>query len=465
MLDLGLSSPRCGRRTFLRVGSLAALGGYGPFSLPDLLWAGALAPGGVVRDRAVVLLHMQGGPSQLETFDPKPQAPVEMRPATDAVATRVAGLSFGAGFPKLAARADRLTVVQSFVPGDASHDIKPVVSAATGKASLGAIYGRVAGTTHPTSGLPRSVWLNPVSIAADAEKPAAQFGNYADPGLLGAGYAPFSPGSGGPLQEAMRLSLPRARFDDRRSLLASLDGLRRTVDAGGTIEGLDRFQQQAFQVIVNGAADAFDLAQEDPRVVARYDTAPLVTPDQIDRKWRNYEKYVSHAKSLGKLMLMARRLVERGVGFVTVSTDFVWDNHADSNNCGVVEGMRYCGLPFDHAVSNFLDDLEARGLADKVLLVCVGEIGRTPRLNARGGRDHWGNLGPLLMAGGGLPRGRVYGRSTRDGGEPQSDPVTQRDLVWTLLHALFDVGRVRLIPGMPTDLLRTAEARPIAGLA
>lgn len=462
MLDVSICNRRFDRRAMLRVGALGGFSCLAGFSLPDLLRAGALGLGSVVRDRSIVLLHMQGGPSQLETFDPKPQAPVGVRTATDVVATKLPGVYFGDTFQRLSRLADRMTIVRSFVPGDATHDVKPVVSDATGKASLGAIYGRVAGTTHPRTGLPTSVWLNPKSVESKSGEAASQFGRYNDPGSLGAAYAPFVPGAGGPLQKAMQLNLARARFDDRRSLLASLDGMRRTIDAAGTIEGMDRFQQQAFDVIVNGAADAFDLSKEDPRVVARYDTAPLVTPEQIDRKWNNYDRYVDHGRSLGKLMLAARRLVERGVGFVTVTTDFVWDNHADVNNCGVVEGMRYCGLPFDHAVSNFLEDIEARGLSDKVLLVCVGEIGRTPRINARGGRDHWGNLGPLLMAGGGLPRGRVYGNS--DGGEPLNDPVSQRDLVGTLLHTTFDVGRLRLVPGMPSELLRTAEAAAIKGL-
>ncbi|MCE9603890.1 MAG: DUF1501 domain-containing protein, partial [Planctomycetia bacterium] len=267
------------------------------------------------------------------------------------------------------------------------------------------------------------------------------------------------------LQKAMRLSMTPHRLHDRRELLTQLDIIKRRIDIDGGLEGMDRFQEQAFEVILKGAADAFDLKMEDPRVVERYDTERLVSPDQIDRKWNNYNRYVSHGKSLGKLMLLARRLVEHGVGFVTVSTDFVWDNHADSNNAGVAEGMRYAGAPFDHAVSVFLDDLAARGLSDKVLLVCCGEIGRSPRINKKGGRDHWGNLAPLMFAGGGMPGGKVIGRSAKDGGEPLGDPVTQENLIGTLFNTVFDVGRLRLMPGMSTDLLRTAESRPIAGLS
>lgn len=460
MLSLGLNSHRLGRRNFLRIGSLGLAG----LSLPQLLQARA-RNSAFVRDKAIVFLFMQGGPSQHETFDPKVDAPVELRTATDVIETRVRGLRFGATFPKLAARADRLTVVHSYVPGDAKHDIKPVVSEATNNASLGAMYARLAGTTDVRTGLPTSVCLDPNSVKVGAGGGTDKFGKFNSAGSLGASYVPFSPGGGGPLQDAMKLSLPRGRLDDRRSLLGQLDDLKRSFDSGGSIEGMDKFQQQAFQVILNGAADAFDLSKEDPRIVAEYDTEPLVRPNQIDKKWTNYERYCHHNRTLGKLLLMSRRLVEAGVGFITISTDFVWDNHADKNNCGVVDGMQYAGVAFDHAVSRFLDDLEERGLSEKVLLVCCGEIGRTPRINARGGRDHWGNLGTLFMAGGGLPRGRVYGQSTPDGGEPAVDPVSQQNVIGTIMHTAFDVPQLRLATGMPSDLLRIATGyEPIPGL-
>jgi len=470
MLTVGTSSRRFKRRDFLRIGSLGIAGcGLAALSQADLLRVAAATSGkrgmsDIVRDRSIVFLHMSGGPSQIESFDPKMNAPAEIRSITGEVATRVPGLTFGPTFSKLADRADRLTIVRSFVPGNAQHDIKPVVSAATKQTSLGAIYSRVAGTTGAATGLPTSVWANPRSVEGSSGQAEAKFGRFNDAGALGAGYSPFVPGSGGPLQEAMRLSLPLDRLNDRRSLLASLDGIKRSIDAQGSLAGMDAFQEQAFRVILNGSADAFDLSKEDSRSLERYDTERLMPADRIDKKWNNYKRYVDHARSLGKLMLLTRRLVEAGVGFVTVSTDFVWDSHADVNNAGVAENMDYAGLPFDHAVSVFLDDLEARGLSDRVLLVCCGEIGRTPRINKRGGRDHWGNLGALMFAGGGMPRGRVYGQSTRDGGEALSEPVTQENVVGTIMNAAFDVGRLRLVPGMPPDLLKTTELPPIPNL-
>jgi uncharacterized protein (DUF1501 family) len=174
---------------------------------------------------------------------------------------------------------------------------------------------------------------------------------------------------------------------------------------------------------------------------------------------------VDNAKSLGKLLLLARRLCERGCGFVTITTNFVWDMHADQNNAGVEEGMRYMGLPFDHAVSAFIEDVRARGLDDRILLVCCGEMGRTPRINKNGGRDHWGNLAPLLLCGGGLNMGRVIGQSTRDGGEPRTEPVTIKHLIATILHTLVDVDAIRIERGLPRDISQTITSwEPIPGL-
>jgi uncharacterized protein (DUF1501 family) len=158
-------------------------------------------------------------------------------------------------------------------------------------------------------------------------------------------------------------------------------------------------------------------------------------------------------------------LCERGAGFVTVTTSFVWDMHADVNNAPMTTGMEYVGRPFDRAVSAFIEDVEARGLRDKILLVCCGEMGRTPRINAKGGRDHWGNLGPLMVYGGGLQMGQVIGRSSKDGGEPADNPVTIPDLIATILHSLVDVGQARLVDGLPPNLLNLlSRGTPIRGL-
>lgn len=449
------------RRDFLRVGSLA-LGGL---TLPQLLASRAAASNSnVVKDKSVIFLFMHGGPSQTETFDPKMSAPAGVRSATGEIATQIPGITFGSTFEKLAGLNDKFSIVRSFKTGNGNHDIKPVVCNDTIGANIGSLYARVAGTNDPVTGMPRNAALYPRAVDPETMPQILNFGDFASTGTLGKAFAPFIPGAGGSLQESMKLAIPRERLDDRKTLLATLDGARRATDEVGE-RGLDRFQQQAFDTIIGGVADAFDLSKEDPETIARYDTAPLVRPEQISTRWKNYERYVDNAKSLGKLLLLARRLCESGCGFVTISTNFVWDMHADQNNAGVEEGMQYMGVPFDHAVSAFLQDVALRGLSDDILLVCCGEMGRTPKINARGGRDHWGGLAPLLLAGGGLSSGQVIGQSTRDAGEPATEPIVIKNLLATIMHTLLDVGQVRTMTGVPTDVARIITgAEPIREL-
>lgn len=448
------------RRDFLRVGSLA-LGGL---SLADLLATQARAESHFVKDKSVIFLFLHGGPSQTETFDPKMSAPAGVRSATGEIATALPGVTFGSTFEQLAQRADRFSVVRSFRTGDGNHDIKPIVCRDTAGANLGSLYARVAGNNDPQTGIPRNVALYPRAVVPEAQPATMNFGQFGSTGQLGTAYTPFVPGGNGSLQESMRLTIPRERLDDRRTLLKDLDRIKRSADRTQLV-GLDKFQQQAFETIVGGAAEAFDLSHEPAELVARYDTAPLVTPSQISRRWNNYNNYVDNAKSLGKLLLLARRLCESGCRFVTVTTNFVWDMHSDVNNAGVEEGMQYMGRPLDHALSVFLDDVEQRGLSEKILLVACGEMGRTPRMNNRGGRDHWGQISPLLLAGGGLKAGQVIGQSTADAGEPHTTPIEIKNLVATVMHTLLDTGNLRAVTGIPADVSRAITgAEPIREL-
>ena len=307
---LSLIDPSAGgsRRDFLRVGGLS-LGGL---TLADWLRTTSAAAGkSVATDKSVVFLFMHGGPSQFETFDPKMNAPSGIHCINGEVQTKIPGITFGATFPKLAERADKFTVIRSYVPGDANHDIKPIVSADTLKANLGSLYARVAGTMHPQTGMPINAALFPQAVNPSAQPMQTGFGQFTSAGSLGSAYAPFTPGGEGPFQESLKLTLPRQRLDDRRQLRLELDRIRRTIDVRGQAEGLDRFQEQALDTIVRGVADAFDLSKEDPAVVARYDTAPLIRPDQIDKKLNNYKFYLDHTQTLGKLLLMY--LLKKGI--------------------------------------------------------------------------------------------------------------------------------------------------------
>jgi hypothetical protein len=427
--------------------------------------AGSNAKGKVLKDRSVIFVFLHGGPSQYETFDPKMNAPVGVRSATGEIATKLPGITFGSTFTRLASMNDKFSIVRSFRSGDGNHDIKPIVCKATLGANMGSLYARIAGANHPVTGMPTNAALFPRAVDPSTQKETSAFGKFNSSGSLGTAYAPFSPGGDGDFQKDLELRLAREHVEDRRNLLTSLDRLKRELDAQGNLAGVDRLQQQAFQTVLGGIAKAFDLKHESPKTIERYDTAPLVRPDQIARKWNNYNNYVDNAKSLGKLLLLARRLCETGCGFVTVTTNFVWDMHADSNNAGVEEGMGYMGLPLDYALSALIEDLHERGLSEKVLVVVTGEMGRTPRINKNGGRDHWGGLTPLLVYGGGLNMGQVVGQSTPDGGEPHTEPFGIENLLATIMHTLVDIGQLRLMTGMPQDLLRAVTTpTPITGL-
>ena len=455
---LSFREPGWSRRDFLRVGSLA-LGGL---SLADLAAARAADADSLLTGKSVVFLFMHGGPPQTETFDPKMGAPSGIRSVTGEVRTSLPGVTYGSTFPHLAKLAHQTAVVRSFVTGDGNHNIKPLVCPDTFGANPGSIFARVAGSNHPVSGIPTNVAVFPRSVTPDAQAANHSFGSFLSPGRFGAAFAPFEPGGNGQLQKDMTLAISRDRLSDRRALLDQLDDFQRAVDAGGG--PTDPFREQAFSVLLAGISKAFDLSGESPRLLERYDTSGLIREDNVSSKWKNRKNYLDHIRSLGRQMLLARRLCETGCGFVTVTTNFVWDFHSDENNAPVEEGLRYVGAPFDRAVSAFIEDVESRGLGDKILLVACGEMGRSPRVNKGGGRDHWGGLAPLLIYGGGLKMGQVVGDSTRDAGEPNTNAVTARHLMGTIAHVLFDLGKLRVARGLPDEIIRLTEYDPIREL-
>ena len=445
-----------GRRHFMQVGGT----GLGSLALPLLnARAGTTKSGAPVTGKSVIFLFQQGGPTQHETFDPKVDVSSAIASVGGDISTSVPGTRFGTSMEKLAKHAHRLAVVRDYQTNMDHGGVNPVVSSHLGNANIGAAYSWVAGTNHPLTGLPNSMFIIPQSIDPEQKTLGERFGKFDATGSLGRAYAPFIPGGKGPLQEAMNLNLPRERFEDRRSLLSNLDDLRRKFDSLAEMDGLTGLQSRAANLITKGVADAFDLSKEDPRTVARYDTSGFYDPEQFrydgNKKRNNIPWYTAHTKTLGKELLLARRLCEAGCGFITIHSEFVWDFHADVNNVAIPEGQKLVIAPFDHAVSAFIEDCDQRGLSDDILLVCVGEMGRTPKINAKGGRDHWGKLAPLMLYGGGITHGQVIGKSTRDGGEPVGPAQTPDDLMATIFHTLFDYGQARLIPNLPGEIRST----------
>jgi Protein of unknown function (DUF1501) len=222
---------------------------------------------------------------------------------------------------------------------------------------------------------------------------------------------------------------------------------------------MDRFQRQAFDAVTRGVARAFDLAREDPATVARYDTSGLFRREDIT-KW--YDMHRS-TNLLGKQLLLARRLCEAGCGFVTVS-DCGWDMHANGNSPKNMANLPPLTRQVDHAVAAFVEDVHGRGLSDRILLVVTGEMGRTPRRNRDGGRDHYPDLTTLLFAGGGLKMGQVIGRSDGLAAHPASERYTPRHLLATVLQTLLDVGEVRVRPGLGKAAGVIGGGEPIPGL-
>lgn len=408
----------------------------------------------VFRDRSVVLLFLQGGPSHLEFFDPKMSAPAEIRSRTGEVKTKHAGVTFGGTFPKLAAMTDKFSIVRSYGSQNYQHNYRYVVSGGNPlKAVVGAVYAHLAGSVNPATGIPQHVLLLPEAVQPglklEMNVEAERMPSLTDPGLLGPAYAAFDPATGGDLKDDMTLSLSPTRFDERRTLLERLDRIERTHAGEARFARQRQNHRQAYEVLSRGVADAFDLSREDPRVVAKYDTSSLYPVNEF-AKWKDLWRATN---LLGRQMLLARRLCQAGCGFITIS-DGGWDMHADGETPNDMKAIWPKGRQVDHAVSVFLEDIEQLGLSDKILLVVTGEMGRTPRVNDNGGRDHYGELTPLLLAGGGVPAGHVIGSTDRYAERATSAPYTPANLFSTILHSLLDITQLRLERGVSPDLLR-----------
>lgn len=416
------------RREFLKVGTLGA----GSLTLPGLLRsrAEAAAAGKPVKNTSVVWLWLSGGPTHVETFDPKMTAPSEYRSTTGEESTPIPGVTVGGTFPKIARVADRMAFVRSFAHTNSGHsggthfvmtgyDNKQADNGGLPtRPSLGAVVSRVRGASREGSGVPTYVRLG--GIFADG------------PSFLGTGYGPFD--QNGQARRNMTLTLPEERIGDRRNLLDSLDRMNRQTDRSGLMQGLDQFEEQAFNLVFGSATKAFDVKQESPKTIERY------------------------GKGLGEQMLLARRLCEAGCGVVTLNYGG-WDMHGQ-----IVQGMRGRSPQLDQAVSAFVEDCVERGMDENVLLVITGEFGRTPRVNKNAGRDHWAPLSTLALAGGGLRMGQVIGESSSKVDVPKTRPITPQDLMATVFDVL-GIDQKTHFPspaGRPTLMIE--KGRPIEEL-
>jgi uncharacterized protein (DUF1501 family) len=427
MLELTTPSPhRCdglSRRGFLKIGTL----GLGGLTLADALRAracGSGTRGASTPERSVILIWLDGGPPQHETYDPKPDAPEQFRGPLKAIATALPGVQVSELLPNHARLLNKVSIIRSLHHdhGDhfaAAHWMLTGYHGSSARSlpaqypSAGSIVAKLKGPRKP--GMPAYVGLpNTHSVGLVP--------GYHGAAYLGVGYNPFI-ADGDPNSEGYQvpnLALPSGvdalRLEGRRSLRGAFDHACRAADASGMMAGLDRFEQEAFSLILGKRArEAFDLKHEDPRLRDRYSR----------HQW-------------GQSALLARRLVERGVRFVTL-TFSGWDFHSS-----LERGMKHVLPILDATVGTLIEDLEVRGLLDSTIVVVMGEFGRTPRMNKTGvpgsdpvpGRDHWGKVMSVLVAGGGIARGRVVGSSNSRGEVPKDRPLQPQDLAVTLYQQL-----------------------------
>ncbi|MDA1047784.1 MAG: DUF1501 domain-containing protein [Verrucomicrobia bacterium] len=423
------------RRGFVKAGALGMAG----LSLPQVLKAESTADAAKTsNEKSVIILWQRGGPSQHETWDPKPDAPQDYRGAFGAMSTNVPGIQICDLLPKCAKVMDKFSIIRSLYHTDAGHSAGDQIMF-TGYPpnkgnpnenyypSCGSIVAEQQGHLNPE--LPPYVMIPkrlPGVDPAYLGKKYAAFETQADPAVEGPFNLPnFSLGD----------SLSLNRLDSRKGLLKSFDDIRREVDVSGSMEAADGFNQQAFDILTSPKArDAFDLDAEPRALRERYGFMPeykAPTPDRCG------------VPAWSQRMLLARRLVEAGVRLVTVDLRW-WDTHVKG-----YETMRDGFLPrWDQAYSALLQDLEDRGLSDNVMVVAWGEFGRTPKVNSTGVRDHYPNVFSASVSGGGIQGGRVVGESDSKGAEPKERPVKPQDVLATMYrHLGIDVTKQYLDHG------------------
>ncbi|MSR32221.1 MAG: DUF1501 domain-containing protein [Gemmataceae bacterium] len=422
------------RRSFLQVGMIGGLG----LTLPDFFKMQARAvdsvggkPSKEGKAKSVIHIFLPGGMAHQDTFDPKPLAPIEYRGEVGTVQTKLEGVHFGEFFKKMATVADKITVCRSMTHGEAAHErgthnmftgYRP--SPAISYPSFGSIVSHEFG---PKNNLPPYICI------------PSQPTEYAGSGYLSSAFGPFGLGSD-PANgnfSVQDLQLPNGvdvkRFTSRRSMLDAVNDHFRTKEKSDNLDAMDTFYKRAYSLISSDQArEAFNINAEKPAIRDEYG--------------RN---------SAGQRMLLARRLVAAGVRFVSL-TYGGWDMH------GSIKASMAGQVPaLDQALATLVTDLDRNGLLDSTLIMVSSEFGRTPKINGTAGRDHWPKVFSVLLAGGGIKKGSVYGSSDATASEPEEDALTVEDLSMTVYNQLGIDGVRRLVaPGnRPIDIVRDGKVR------
>ncbi len=401
------------RRDFLKIGGLA----MGGLSLPQILQAEALSKVGRSA-KSVIMIYMAGAPPHQDLFDLKMDAPLEYRGPYKPISTNVPGIQISEHMPFSAKIMDKLVPIRSMwgsVTGDHDSHVcytgrssKGVLTPPGGWPSIGSVMTKIL--PHENKEVPPFVGLAP-----KAGHPP--YGSPGHPGFLGPAYSAFRPNGDGVTDLTLN-GISSDRLSDRRALLSAFDNMRRDADRSGLMQGLDVFNQQAFDVLTSSRLlEALDLSKESSATRERYGKGD--TRNYGDGAPRNNEHF-----------LVARRLVEAGARCVTMNYGR-WDFH-DRNHSELLTHLPL----FDQGLTALVEDLHQRGLDKEVAVVAWGEFGRTPQINKEGGRDHWPRVGCAVLAGGGFKTGQVIGATDRLGGEPTERPVHFGEVFATLYHWL-----------------------------
>jgi len=440
-------SPGLNRRGFVEAGVLG-LGGLGLSQMLKMQAHGA-KPSSSCKT-SVILFWLSGGPGHMETWDPKPTAPDEYRGPFGSTPTNVPGVNFGELMPRLAGMMDKLAILRSVNHGSGDHTKGnhwmltgfegPAFNAPDNRRqrhpSIGSAAAAVRGAIDP--GMPAYVGVPHLRGGTD------NLFHYS--AYLGGGYNPFivnsDPASDGFAVRNLALpaGLTRPRLADRLGLLRTMDQWNRAAEP--MMADLDQHHQQAFELLTSRRVrDAFDIETE----------------DDVTRR-----SYGMH--TFGQSALVARRLVERGVTFVTVNCER-WDHHGSANRYQTEAGSKLLIPPLDHAIAGLVTDLENRGLYDDTMIIAMGEFGRTPRMNKYAGRDHWGRTFSVLVGCGSMQMGQVVGRSNARGEHVVSRPISPEDVAATVYHHLGINGEKTMFNdrlGRPIPLI--ANGKPIREL-
>jgi hypothetical protein len=427
------------RRNFLRIGGLAA-GGLALSDLLRLKAQSAVSPGG--RGKSVIMICLGGGPSHLDLYDMKPDAPAEIRGEFRPIKTNVPDMQLSELLPRQSKIADKFAVVRSVTWQEPDHQRIEVFTGfpkRERRPSFGSYVSRLA--TARDRALPRFVSLKgDDQEIAEAEQPL----------WVGAQHRAFVPNNQGLKSLELTRQVDLARLKNRKALLTELDTLRREVDTSGEMGALEAFSGQALDMLTSGKArQAFDLSDEKPQTLDRYRAGG--------------DKFMySHSSSPvswdWQAFVRARRLVEAGVPFVSMQVG-LWDHHCAEGLPSLFESYRSLVPPYDHCLSALITDLHERGLQQDVCVVVWGEFGRTPRINKFGGRDHWPGAGSVLFSGGGLKMGQYVGATSSGGEYPITRAYTPQNILATLYHVL-GIDPSATIPdhnGRPQYLLHDCE--------